>query len=96
MVTRKLVILKQPLILVMSEINLPLSPTNLFFTDAVCFEEIDVSKAVFNLFRYNFCINIQQRNWSPVFYVTFTEVFFTMSLMTACFCKILKVFVLKA
>ena len=51
MVTRKSVILKQPLISVMLEINLPLSPINLFFTDAVCFEEIDVSKAVFNLFK---------------------------------------------
>ena len=75
MVTRKSVILKQTLISIMSEINLPLSPINPFFTLAVCYEEIEVGKAVFNLFEIalgkNFCVNIQQRNWSPVFYVTF-------------------------
>ena len=35
----------------MSEINLPLSPINLFFTEAVCCEEINVGKTVFNLFE---------------------------------------------
>ena len=35
----------------MSEINLPLSPINLFFTSAVCFEKINVGKTVFNLFE---------------------------------------------
>ena len=52
-VTRKPVILKQPLISIMSEINLPLSPINLFFffTEAVCCEEINVSKINVNLFE---------------------------------------------
>ena len=35
----------------MLEINLPLSPINLFFTKAICCEEIKVGKAVFNLFE---------------------------------------------
>ena len=47
MVTRKPVILKQPLISIMSQINLPLSPIICFF--AVCCEEINVDKALFNL-----------------------------------------------
>ena len=48
-VTRKLLILKQPVISVMSEINTPLSPINLFFTQAVSCEENNVGKTVFNL-----------------------------------------------
>ena len=35
----------------MSEINLLLSPINLFFTEAVCCEEINVGKTAFNLFE---------------------------------------------
>ena len=35
----------------MTEIDLPLSTINLFFTSAVCFEKISVGKTVFNLFE---------------------------------------------
>ena len=50
-VTRKPVILNQLLISIMSEINLLLSPINLFFIYAVCYEEINVGKTVSNLFE---------------------------------------------
>ena len=49
--TTRPVILNQPLISIMSEINLPLTPVNLFFTLTVCCEEINVGKTVFNLFE---------------------------------------------
>ena len=35
----------------MSEINLPVSPINLFFKKAVCCEEINVGKTAFNFFE---------------------------------------------
>ena len=38
--------LNQLLISVILEINLQLSPMNLFFTEAVCCEEINIDKAV--------------------------------------------------
>ena len=41
----------------MSEINLPLSL--LFFTQAICFEKINVGRTVFNLFDiFDFCVDI--------------------------------------
>ena len=42
----------------MSEINLPLSL--LFFTQAICFEKINVGRTAFNLFDicFDFCVDI--------------------------------------
>ena len=54
MITRNSIILKQPLISIMSEINIPISPINLFFTEPVCCEKINVGKVVFHLFKITF------------------------------------------
>ena len=50
-VTRKPVILNQPLISIMPKINVPLSPINLFFTQGTCCEEVNVGRTTFNLYE---------------------------------------------
>ena len=40
-------ILNQPLISIVPDINLSVFPINLFFKNAVCYEEINVGKTVF-------------------------------------------------
>ena len=75
----------------MSEINLPLSPINLFFIH----KQSAVKKLMYA--KQFHSVNIPRSNWFPVFYVAFIPVFFfSMSLMTASLCEILKIFVWKA
>ena len=77
------------------------SPTfsnNLFF--AVCCEEINVDKALFNLLETAlgkiFVSTFNKEIGLQFFMTCLSRSFFSMSLMTACLCEMLKIFVCKA
>ena len=74
--SRNLAVLIQLLISIISENDLRLSPTNLFFTETVCQAKIKVGKTVFNLFQTaldNFFMSTfnNEITVQSVFYVSF-------------------------
>ena len=79
------------LISFMSEIIISLFPINLFFTSAVCYEEINVGKTVFNFLEIekNFVSVFKKGIGLQFFIFCISRSFFSMSLMEACLSEML-------